>query len=542
MVKILLPLLIVSIGLKIQGQPAEYPYYYRIYFTDKGNNSPDDYKPSQLLSDRAVERREKASIVFPDFRDIPVFNEYINKISSKGLKLHCSSKWMNTALFKTNSYVSPDTLMVMPFVTDAKVVKAPAKKNTMNDKLQFDITDTFDSSYDRPVTMLNGYALHGQGYNGDGILIAVLDGGFDNAEEISSLTELRSRNGIKATVDFVRNTGFVYNSSTHGTAVLSILAGKLPGVIEGTAQNADYLLLKTEDVGSEFPCEEDFWIAGAEFADSAGADIISSSLGYSTFDDPTLNYVPADLNGDRAFVTMAADIAASKGMLVFNSAGNERNKTWKKIIFPADGDSVVAVGAVDGNNTISAFSSSGPSYDRRIKPDNTAMGVSVPAQTSATTTGGVNGTSFSCPVLSGMTACLMQAVPDAKNTEIMTALRESAHIFLSPDSLYGYGIPDMGVALVRLQDMLVEIPDELSAAGPNPTTGEFQIIFRELYESIVVEIFTTTGRLVWKKEYDNFAGRILRINELKYREQGLYIVRITTPGAAIVHKIIKLRD
>ena len=537
-----LTLLLVTLALQAQGQTSAYNYFYRVYFRDKGENSVDDYLPSQLLSERALKRREKAGIEALDFRDLPVYNEYISSVSSKGLIIHCTSKWMNTALFKSSIAVESDLFLSLPFVEDVRLVKSPLIKSDFENKLDFDLEQTNEVPYDRPVSMLNGYSLHNQGYNGKEILIAVLDGGFDNAEEISSLADLRNRKGILATYDFISNNTLVYNSNTHGTAVLSTLAGNLPGLIKGTAQGADYLLLKTEDTGSEFPCEEDFWAAGAEFADSSGADIISSSLGYSTFDDPSLSYKYSDLEGNTAFVTVAADIAVSKGILVFNSAGNERNKTWQKIICPADGDSVISVGAVDGDNSISDFSSAGPSYDRRIKPDNAAMGVSVPVQTSVTATGRANGTSFSCPVLSGMTACLLQAVPEASATDIIKVLRESSDRFNSPDSLYGYGIPDMGAALLRLQDMFTPVPEEMSVAGPNPTTGDFEIIFREPYESIIVEIFTASGRLIWKKESDIFAGRTLRISELQTREQGLYIVRITTPLTTIVHKIIKLRD
>lgn len=517
-------------------------YYYRVYFRDKGNYEINDFQPLQLLSERAVERRQKEQIDILDYRDLPVFITYLNELSSGGLTLHCTSKWMNTALFKTSSAANIDSLLALPFISDIKTVKIPGRKNTGEDKLDFILNESSDDSYDRPITMLNGYSLHNQGYSGNGILIAVLDGGFDNAEEISSLNDLRNRNGIKATYDFVNNSEFVYNSSTHGTAVLSVLAGRLPFTIEGTAQEADYLLLKSEDVSSEFPCEEDYWAAAAEYADSSGADIITSSLGYSTFDDPAMSYKYSDLDGNKAFVTIAADIAASKGIMVFNSAGNERNKSWKRIICPADGDSVIAVGAVDGNNLISAFSSAGPAYDRRIKPDNSAMGVAVPVQTSATTTSKANGTSFSCPVLSGMTACLMQSFPKAKNSDIIKVLRESSDRFSSPDSLYGYGIPDMGAALLRLEDMYLLKPEGLSVALPNPTTGEFEIIFREPYESIVIEIFTTSGRIIWKREIEPFAGRVLKIDELANREQGLYIIRISTPTTKIIHKVIKLRN
>lgn len=542
MVRAYLSLLLVLSASMMQGQASGYDYYYRIRFTDKGDRSADEYQPSQLLSPGALERREKAGIIVPDYFDIPVFIEYTEAIAATGLTLHSTSKWMNTALFKSSAPANTGLLTSLTYVAEVKLVKSPGGKDSHAGKLDFTTEKAYDFPYDRPVEMLNGYSLHSQGYNGEGILIAVLDGGFDNIDEISSLYDLRNRNGIKATYNFVENNNLVYNSSTHGTAVLSVLAGNLPGIIEGTAQGADYLLLITEDVRSEFPCEEDFWAAGAEFADSAGADIITSSLGYSTFDDPSLNYKYSDLDGKSAFVTRAAGIAASKGIIVFNSAGNERNKTWKRIICPADGYGVIAVGAVDGNNLISDFSSAGPTYDQRIKPDNTAMGVSVPVQTSATVTGRANGTSFSCPVLSGMTACLLQAAPEALSTDIISVLKESAHRYHNPDSLYGYGIPDMGIALLKLQDAFMKVPDETSVAGPNPTSGEVEIIFKVAPESVTAEIFSAAGSLIWKTESKSFAGRRLRIRELHNMEQGLYIIRITTPKGTMVHKIIKIRN
>jgi hypothetical protein len=344
------------------------------------------------------------------------------------------------------------------------------------------------------------------------------------------------------TYDFVKKNSAVYNSSSHGTAVLSVLAGEIPGLIEGTAPGADYLLLKTEDVESEFPCEEDFWAAGAEFADSTGADIISSSLGYFNFDDSTLNYKYSDLDGNTAFVTRVADVAASKGILVVNSAGNERNSNWKRIIFPSDGDSVLAVGAVDGNNVISSFSSAGPSADGRIKPDNTAMGVNVPVQISGSDVGRSNGTSFSCPVLSGMAACLMQAVPGSVNNDIIKVLHSSADRYNHPDSLYGYGTPDIVMALVNLQNLYIKVPDEGIVAYPNPTTGNFEIVFSTSPESFTLEIISITGKLIFRKEFADYAGRILQITELQHREQGVYFLRIKNGTSIKVQKIIKLKN
>jgi hypothetical protein len=384
--------------------------------------------------------------------------------------------------------------------------------------------------------------MHNSGYDGKNILIAILDGGFLYSDQITSLDDLRSRNGIKRTWDFVKNNESVNNANVHGTAVLSVLAGQIPGMIEGTAPGADYLLLKTEDVESEFPCEEDFWAAGAEYADSLGADIISSSLGYFNFDDPSLNYKYWDLNGNTAFVTRAADVAASKGILVVNSAGNERNSAWKRIIFPSDGDSVVAVGAVDGNNLISDFSSAGPSADGRIKPDNVAMGVNVPVQTSGSSVVRSSGTSFSCPIISGMAACLMQAVPTALNSDIIKVLHSSADRYSFPDSLYGYGIPDIVLALTELQNQYVKNTDNGILVYPNPTRGDIEIILSDLPENFTIEIVSIGGKVIYSKQYAGYAGRAISITDFQHREQGVYFLKITDASRVRVRKIIKLKN
>lgn len=540
-VKCLISLLVLSTSFCISGMAQSYPYFYRIFLRDKGDKSLSSYSASDLLSPKAIQRRQKAGIEIPEYNDIPVYRSYLDKISALGLKLHTTSKWMNTALFKSQSPFDISILMELPFVRDVKNVKSPGKKRLSDDKLNFKVVQSDIPAFDRPLTMINGYPMHNSGFDGKNILIAILDGGFINADVISSLNDLRSRNGIKKTFDFVLNENNVYNANSHGTAVLSVLAGKLTGQIEGTAPGADYILLKTEDVASEFPCEEDFWAAGAEYADSSGADIISSSLGYFTFDDPSLNYKLSDLDGKTAFVTRIADIAASKGILVVNSAGNERNQVWEKIIFPADGDSVVAAGAVDGNNIIADFSSAGPSADGRIKPDNVTMGVNVPVQIDQKLVGRSNGTSFSCPVLSGMAACLMQAVPEAVNTDIIKALHSCADRINNPDSLYGYGVPDIVQALNRLQDIYLKTPDKGVIIYPNPTSGNFEIIFRSPPENATIEIFSTTGKLISRRNISGYAGRTLTISDLQQREQGIYFIRIGDASGSTVSKVIKLK-
>jgi serine protease AprX len=526
----------------LDAQRGGFNYYYRVYFRDKGTSTPSDFSPSSLLSEKAIKRREKSGIVVPDYRDLPVWSEYLDKIKSMGYTLHCTSKWMNSALFKTGGPADQELLLSLPYVESVKLVKKPAGKSPWYNKLDFTEEKQELPPFDRQITLVNGYPLHNSGFTGNGVLIAVLDGGFLYADEISSLENLRSRKGIKATKDFVDNDGSVYEYHNHGTAVLSVLAGQLPGVIEGTAPGADFILLRTEDIATESSAEEDYWAAGAEFADSAGADIISSSLGYCTFDDASSSYKYSDLDGNTTFVTRAADAAASKGILVVNSAGNERTKEWKRIIAPSDGESVISVGAVDGYGTIAAFSSAGPSYDGRIKPDNQAMGVSVTVQASLTGVSRSNGTSFSCPVLSGMAACLLQAVPGAANNEVIEAIHSAGDRFNSPDSLYGYGIPDMVRALEIVQNNHLVIPGSQSIVCPNPTTGEFEIIFREPPDEIYIEIFTSSGVIIFRKNFGESAGRSLRISALNDREQGMYLVRLTTKTGTFTQKIIKLRN
>jgi serine protease AprX len=540
--KVIPALILIFSAFNLFAQSDSYNYFYRVYFTDKGDYNTGNFLPASLLSERAIMRRQKEGIEVPDFRDLPVFPGYLDQVASLGFTLHCTSKWMNTALFKSITGLDPDILLKLWFIKDVKIVRSPAGKSLFTDKLSFSAEQSDTPPYDLPVTMVNGHLLHNSGFNGNGILIAVLDGGFSNAADASSLHFLHLRKGIKKTFDFVKNSDYVYDYNTHGTAVLSILAGSIDDTIEGTAPGADFLLLRSEDTGSEFPAEEDFWAAAAEFADSAGADIISSSLGYCTFDDPSLDYKFADLDGNSTFITRIADIAASKGIVVFCSAGNERNKKWLRIVAPSDGDSVISVGAVDGFGSIAAFSSAGPSYDGRIKPDNAVMGISVALQFKASTVSRSNGTSFSCPVLSGMTACIMQAVPEAKIAEIIDALHSSSDRFNKPDSLYGYGIPDMSVVLRKLQDIHLKIPDNGTLASPNPTTGEFEVLFKEPPGRIKVEIFTLSGVRIFRKDYNEYAGRKLTISALNENEQGIYFIRLITGTGVYLHKIIKLSD
>lgn len=525
-----------------EAQVINYKYFYRVYFTDKGNYKVSDYSPGDLLSDRAIARREKANAPVTDMTDLPVNSSYLSQVISLGYTLHCTSKWMNTGLFKTVNPADTSALVDLAFVKGVKIVKRPAAKSGFTDKLDIQLDNSAIPPFDTPLTQINGYSLHNSGHDGSGIIIAVLDGGFNLTDKITSLANLRARNGILGTRDMVTGDNFVYSYNSHGTAVMSVLAGDIPFEIRGTAPGASYWLFRTEDVATEYPVEEDFWAAGAEFADSAGVDIISSSLGYYNFDDPLMNYKFSDMDGNTTFVSQAADFAASKGILVVASAGNERNKTWKRIIAPSDGNYVLAAGAVDGNNVISSFSSAGPSADRRIKPDNSALGVSVPVQMQETTVTRANGTSFSCPVLSGISACAMQAVPEADYLQVISAMHQSGDNALAPDSLYGYGIPDMAKVISILEEQSVNKPVDKTAIGPNPFIYEFEVTFKEVPESLSVHIYNTSGILISSTVYEDYVSRRLTITDLANREQGMYIIRLKTGYGTFTHKVIKVRE
>ena len=516
-------------------------YFYRIWFTDKGDASVGDFTPESMLSPDAIARREKCGVAPLTLSDLPVNTDYILAVTQRGLTFRYASKWMNTALFTTASKIEAGMLSDLPFVKKVQLVKNPSEPvKRLGDKYGVtgpaDISVAFD-----PNVPLNGVPLHQSGFTGKNITIAVLDAGFVNADIIGSLEPLRRRGGIIATRDFVTGSDFVYDYHTHGTMVLSILAGSLPDYISGTAPGADYLLLRTEDDASEFPVEEDYWAAAAEYADSAGADIISSSLGYSKFDNPSMDYTFSQLDGNTAFITRAADAAASKGILVVSSAGNERATPWIRILAPSDGDSVLCVGAVNQDLTISYFSSAGYSADGRVKPDVVAPGVNLPVQFAPDTVNTGSGTSFSCPVISGLCASLMQAVPGATAAELITVLHENSDRFNHPDSLYGYGLPDFLAALKKLEDIHTFKPEAIITAGPNPFFDDISLWFRDMPGRLSVSVTDISGRLVLQKDYPVYAGRSYTIDGSGMKGQGLFFVKVVTDAGEKVFKMVRVR-
>jgi hypothetical protein len=529
--------------LPVTAQPV-YPaddqlWFYRVWFNEK-TNSASEYSAEELLSPAAISRREKQGIPVLTESDIPVSRQHIITLSRFGFMPRCTSKWFNTALFTTTEAKDPATWNEYYFIDSIQLVRRPsdpAKKSYS--KYGITALGAGPDAYD-PRIPLNGHLLHQSGFTGRKITIAVLDAGFTGVDAIESLTPLRERGGIIATRNFVDGTDHVFDYHTHGTSVLSILAGSLPGIINGTAPGADYLLLRTEDDETEYPVEEDYWVAAAEYADSAGADIITSSLGYFTFDDPALDYSFSDMDGNTPFITKGADMAASKGILVVNSAGNERNKEWVRIIAPSDGDSVLCIGALRQDLTISDFSSAGYSADGQVKPDVVAPGVGIPIQFEPELWHSGSGTSFSCPVISGLCASLMQAIPAASPAEIIDVLHRSSDRYNRPDSLYGYGIPDFIKALRLLEETHTFRPEVTMTAGPNPFTDQIVLWFQESPELLSVTLTGASGVKVAERNFPVYIARSFRLDGLGHLAQGLYILKVTTAQGEKRYKMIRV--
>lgn len=431
-------------------------YKYRLELTDKNNSPYSIFKPSEYLSARAIARRRRMHIPINE-QDLPVNPNYIQAVQRQGAIVHNTSKWLNSITIEADSILLPK-LRALPFVQ--KITLVGFERKTTNSKGAANkiprspyqpATNPYGAAYHQ-LAMLGADKLHQQNYKGQGKLIAVLDGGFMNVDAMPFFDSLFLNNRMWQGYDFVERDAYVYEGGSHGTNVLSTMAANIPGVMIGTAPDASYVCIKTEDGASETKAEEDNWVAGAEFADSLGADIISSSLGYNEFDIPSQNYTYQDLNGVTGFASKGAGIAVTKGLVVVNSAGNSGAKPWKYIGVPADGIDVLAVAAVDSMQYKGGFSSFGPASDGRVKPDVAAMGVkSVLADMAKTTTRKGNGTSYACPILAGFVASLWSSSPQTTNYQVIHSIRQAGSIATQPDDKLGYGIPYAPKAYLLLQ-------------------------------------------------------------------------------------------
>jgi len=536
-IELVIFLLIVSFQLEAQVAPNK----YRIYFIDKNNTDFTIDHPEEFLSEKAIIRRVKQNIQIVE-NDLPVSDYYIDSLKSLGITVLNTSKWLNTATIYTTNQILLDTLHKISFIKSIK----SAKNNTIKDHQLIKLSPLLSKTYSlfdygesgKQISLHNGHVLHENGYLGQGITIAVIDAGFYNTDILPAFDSLFANDQILETYDFVSKNTSVFEDHNHGMSVLSIIGGNIPGKLIGSAPKANFLLLRSEDASSEYSIEEDNWAAAAEYADSAGADIINTSLGYTVFDDPDQNYEYNDMDGNTTFITQAADIAASKGILVIVSAGNEGNSAWKYISAPADADSVLAVGAINEFADYVSFSSQGPTSDGRIKPNVVAMGYQTVIQDVSGQVIVGNGTSFSAPVITGLSACLWQSLPNMTNMEIIDRIQQSSHQYSHPDNMLGYGIPDFARAanISNLNQDNKNI-NFLIKAFPNPFTDQFSIYLDSQNPQFYlkkIEIFNLLGEKVYQKELIENNNEII-IDRIENLPSGLYIVTIITDRS--IHQI-----
>ncbi len=542
----------------LQAQIQVAPDRYRVEFTDKNHNTYTISRPQYFLSERALQRRAKQGIAVTQ-TDLPVSACYIDSLKQMGFEVLNTSRWLNSATVRclpddiekleNIGFVKHSLVIPKEIVQDTAIDKGYDLETLFSFLFQKKNSEEIKSKYAAPVAyygqaadqvgMMNGQALPDRGFRGKGMLIAVIDGGFYKVDELSGFDSLRRTGRLREIKNFTPDTEDIWGENNHGANVLSIISTNLPGRMIGSAPDADYVLLRSEEVGKEYLVEEDNWIAAVEYADSIGVDLITSSLGYSVFDDVSQNHCHSELDGRTVRASQAATMAAARGMIVCVSAGNDGDTQWKHVSIPADADSVLTIGAVDRKGQYASFSSVGHTADKRIKPDLTAMGKETAYQNSMGNINTGNGTSYSTPLLAGLIACLWQAYPDKGNMEIIDMVRRSADHFQQPDSLYGYGIPDFS-KMEPVKSGKKNKPYTLSVF-PNTAAGAFSLFLSPArHGHIHIKITTISGQQVY-----SHAGYIsehnayeLHVGENTKFTNGMYLIEARTEAGLVISKYI----
>lgn len=512
-----------------------------VYFADKPNASTFLANPLTMLSQRALDRRIAQNISL-DNTDVPIYQPYIDQVDAfLGITVMAKSKWLNAvhvrgtqidiqALSTEFSFVS--SIDFANHNLNTRLIKSnEAKIKKVNKELETLVDYNYGNSANQ-VEMLNGHLLHQQDYTGQGKIIAVLDSGFIGVDTAAPFQNLVTNNQILGGYNFPDRNDNYFSRHNHGTSVLSCMGGYVDGQLVGTAPDAKYYLFITEDINEENPVEESYWVEAVELADSLGVDVINSSLGYFEYDNPSYSYSYNDMNGTTAFASRGADMAFSKGMMVVISAGNSGSSSNPHIGVPAEAINVLAIGAVDNNENYVSFSSIGPSFDGRIKPDICAKGFMTTVSNTSGNIVNSSGTSFSSPVMAGMVAAFWSAVPSLTNIQVKKFIIESADLYANPTSQKGYGVPDFQLALTNaLNSIKTTIKEPL--IFPNPTNESFNIVSEITNGSLL--IFNNIGQLV--KE-ENITQKIQQFN-IESFNSGIYYYQITSPEANLKGKIIK---
>ena len=526
--------------------PAQFIKYI-VRFKDKNGTPFSVTNPVQFLSQKSIDRRTRQHILI-DETDLPITPRYIDSVRLSGkVTILNHSNWLNQVCIATTDSVALEKINSLPFVFESKPLMKPASiipgSNYKFNETVFwpatpvSVNNTADyyeygNSFNQ-INIHNGQYLHDKGFHGEGMSIAILDAGYYHYLSIPAFDSVLGNNQVKDTYDFVANRTDVNEDYFHGMSCFSIMAANLPGVMVGSSPKANYYLYVSEDVASESPVEEQNWIAAAERADSFGVDVISTSLGYSLFDNPAFNNTYADMNGHTTIAAIAAGMAAKKGMIVVVAAGNSGKTAWHYITTPADADSILAVGAVNTSGVSASFSSYGPSSDGRVKPEVASVGQGAAL---IFTDGSVlfgNGTSFATPNIAGLTTCLWQAFPDFTNMDIITAIEKSSSIQTAPNDRIGYGIPNFKIAYDDLyqQRTLRNINTILGSDWikiyPNPFSNTFQIAIKPPHTANGnFRFYDAAGKYYFSKQVSLQEGQpqSITFDKLQPLQKGIYFL------------------
>ena len=430
---------------------AERTYKYRVNLKDKVGTAYSVDKPEEFLSERALARRNRQQLPV-DETDLPVSQAYVKELLGTGARLVTTSKWNNTVVLEVKDTLLMDKVASMSFVTQVKKVwTQPDSIPPRNKKRKKEVTNDVKKSnifYGKAFQQIHihgGDSLHAAGFAGKGMHVAIIDAGFYNADKIKFFKKL----DLLGTRDFVNPDSDIYEENSHGMMVLSCMAANKKDVFVGTAPEASYWLLRSEDNDTEQPVEEDYWAAAIEFADSVGVDVVNTSLGYYNFDEGYAPYRYRDLDGHTSLMSHSASMASDKGIVVVCSAGNSGADSWKKVTPPGDAENVLVVGALTKKLINAEFSSIGNTTDGRIKPD--VMAIGAPSAVSGTdgTVSRANGTSFASPTMCGVVACFWQACPWLTAKEVVKAVQQAGDRADFPDNIFGYGVPNLWKAYQR---------------------------------------------------------------------------------------------
>ncbi len=535
-------LLLSSLGVMAQNQ-------YIVYFDHKNLDDLEYYEnhPELLFSTEAISKKRDKGIAI-DFHDLPISQKNLDVLSNNHCRIIHTSKWLNAVLIESSNTAS-DIRDLSDRIQYVQTVTRGGTSSLTHDKLYGSNADV-RKSHSKANSIDYGLALfqneligvnhlHNAGYLGKNVTIAILDVGFLSADTSSYFDSVRYHKQILNTYDFWSKSAEVYHTNSHGTYVLSLIGGNTPTKLVGTAPAANFLLAITDDFHSETHQDEFNWIKAVEWADSIGVDIISSSVSYYVFDPGQGDYGYEDMDGNTSIIARGADIAASKGLIVVNSGGN-----GGKITTPCDADSILCVGGVNSLLNYDEISSTGPSYDGRVKPDVSGLtrnvwGVFVTGLQLQF----YGGTSGSTPMISGMAACLKEAHPQRSNMTVIESIKRSAHQYQNPDSLIGYGVPNGRIAdsLLTLLDNSSAVYDLLASKNylvyPNPTKNKFTVKSVRGNQISTIEVFTSLGQLV---DVYSSVGTQLTINTSQLKKQ-TYLVKITnTVGEITVTRLVKM--